>query len=123
MNNEDEKERDPILKMQSSSTRYAYTRYVRLYEEFRGDQAHSEKILYRFLLGLGETMAATTLWTAFSLLKKYLLLECSFDIGISARITEYLKTLARLHKKKRRLPFREMNCFDPCVKQRAEGKT
>jgi integrase len=52
-----------------------------------------------------QTKAATTLWTAYSLLKKYLLLECDVDLGIAARIADFLKILSRHHKKKKAAAF------------------
>jgi hypothetical protein len=94
-----------ILSLYSVSTRQAYARNLKAYNTFRGEQAHSENTLLSFLTQESKTKAPTTLWTSFSLLKKYLLLECSVDLGTASRISDYLKALSRLHKKTKAPPF------------------
>ena len=94
-----------ILALQSESTKRSYSRAVKAYEDFRGDQSHSESIVLAFLSKESESKAATTLWTYFSLVKKYLLLECNFDLGSATKIVDFLKTLSRLHVKKKATAF------------------
>ena len=90
-----------ILQQQAASTKAAYDRYVRGYEVFRNGTVHSEAVLLSYLVEQSEHMAPTTLWTIFSLVKKYLQLECSFDVGHAPRVTDFLKTLSRSHLKKK----------------------
>jgi integrase len=100
------------LALQSESTTYSYRRYVAMYEAFRESTEHSEDLLLRFLVQQSSSMVATSLWTVFSHLKKYLFLECKLDLGHSARITDYLKTLAKFHKKKKAPSFTREQMFE-----------
>lgn len=111
-----------ILSLQSESTSYSYTRYVGMYNDFRGDDEHSEDMLLRFLVRQAESMAPTTLWTIFSLVKKYLLLERRLDLGKAARITDYLKALSRFHLKKKAPSFSREDVFDYLRRASNEGK-
>lgn len=99
------------IELMSESTRYAYRRYAAQYENFRGHEPHSEDLVLRFLVREAESKAATTLWTAYSLLKKYLFLECDLHLGSSARITDYLKALGRAHKKRKAPAFLREDLF------------
>lgn len=89
-----------ILDLQSKSTKQSYARAIKLYEDYRNNEPHSESTVLAFLSSQSTSKAATTLWSMFSLIKKYLLLERNFDLGTSGRITDFLKTLSRHHKKK-----------------------
>lgn len=100
-----------MLALLSSSTKLSYARYVDSYNKFRGDQVHSERILLEFLTSESESKAPTTLWTMYSLVKKYLLLECSFDLGVAPRIADYLKALSRQHKKTKAPSFSRDDLF------------
>jgi integrase len=100
-----------ILDLLSNSTKQSYTRYVGAYNTFRKEQAHSECLLLAFLTHESESKAPTTLWTMYSLLKKYFLLECSFELGTAPRICDYLKTLSRHHKKAKAPPFSRDDLF------------
>ena len=100
------------LDLQAESTAYSYKRYVGLYEAYRAEGQHSEDLLLRFLVKQSEGMVASSLWTVFSHIKKYLLLECSLDIGRAPRITEYLKTLSKFHKKRKAPSFTREEVFD-----------
>ena len=100
-----------ILGHQAPSTKTAYEKIARELEIFRGDQPRSEAIVLAFLAKEAESKAPTTLWTTFSLLKKNLLLEHSFDLGGAERITDFLKTLSRTHKKKKALAFSRDEVF------------
>jgi integrase len=102
---------DILLNLQSESTKRSYARFVKDYEDYRQTNSHSEAILLNFLVEQSKSKAATTLWTMFSLIKKYLLLECDFDLGCSARITDFLKTLSKLHKKKKAPAFSRDDIF------------
>ena len=122
MQGERNAETDSVLKLQAESTKYAYNRYAKIYEKFRCEQAHSEDIVYRFLVGIGEYMAATTLWTAYSHVKKYLLVECAHDIGVAMRINDYLKALTRQHKKKKAPALTREQLFRFLREAPSEGK-
>jgi integrase len=111
-----------ILSLQSKATSYSYTWYVGLYNEFRGAGEHSEDMLLRFLVKQAETMAPTTLWTIFSLVKKYLALECRLDLGRAVRVTDYLKTLSRFHLKKKAPSFSREDVFNYLRRASNEGK-
>lgn len=111
-----------ILQQQSASTKASYSRYVGKYEAHRNGRANSEAILLSFLADNSSTMAATTLWTAFSLIKKYLLLECNFDVGQAPRIVDFLKTLSRTHLKKKAQAFTRDNIFQFLRETPSEGE-
>ena len=66
-----------ILDAQAASTKKAYLKCSREYEEHRGDLPHSQEVFLSFLAKQSEHKAPTTLWTVFSHVKKYLLLEAS----------------------------------------------
>jgi integrase len=100
-----------LLALQAPSTKYMYEQYKLDYERMRGEQPHSEAMLLQYLADKSKTLAPTTLWTAFSLVKKYLMLEAQFDIGHAPRITDYLKTLSRFHKKKKAPAFTREQVF------------
>lgn len=100
------------LELQAESTKQAYARYSKLYEDSRKGAPHSESLLLSILAKQSETLAATTLWTMYSLVKKYLLLECQFDIGRSERITNFLRTISRFHKKKQAPAFTRDQLFE-----------
>jgi integrase len=100
-----------ILDLQSESTKRSYERFVREFLDYKKDRPLSEALLLSFLTEQSSTKAATTLWTMYSLLKKYMLLECSFDLGSSVRITEFLKTLSRYHKKKKAPSFQRDDLY------------
>jgi integrase len=100
-----------ILDLQSASTKQCYARAARLYEDFRRNEPHSESTVLAFLSEQATTKAAATLWTIFSLVKKYLLLERNVDLGTSGRITDFLKTLSRHHKKKKAIAFNRDELF------------
>ena len=102
-----------ILNLQAESTKKTYTRIVKSYEQFRGVQGHSEAIVLVFIVKESESKAATTLWTYYSLLKKYLLLECDVDLGVATRIADFLKTISRHHIKKEAAAFtrEQLNSF------------
>jgi integrase len=112
-----------VLDMQAPSTAYSYKRYVAMYESFRDHAEHSEDLVLRFLVQQKETMAATSLWTVFSHVKKYLLLECHIDFGKSQRITDFLKTLSRFHKKKKAPSFSREQMFEYLRRASNEGKS
>ena len=99
-----------ILSLQAPSTKKAYLRYVKLYEDFRGLEQHSETILLSFLVSQSSSKAPTSLWTMYSLIKKYLSLECSLELS-SSKISDYLKTLGRQHKKKKAPAFLRDDLF------------
>lgn len=101
-----------LLDLQSESTKRGYQRAVKTYEDFRDGRAHSESLVLTFLNEQSNTKAPTTLWTMYSLVKKYLLLECNFDLGAAAPISDFLKTLNRHHKKKRAAAFDREQLFD-----------
>lgn len=113
---------EQILGLQSESTVYSYRRYVGQYEEFRAGEEHSEDLLLRFLVKQSENMAPTSLWTIFSHVKKYLLLECKLNIGCTQRITGYLKTLARFHKKKKAPSFSREDLFEYLRRAESQGR-
>lgn len=100
-----------ILEHQAESTKKAYAKCSTEYEQHREDKPHSEAVLLSFLVESSKTKAPTTLWSMFSLVKKYLLLECSFDVGRSSRIIDFLKTLSRQHKKKKAAAFSRDDLF------------
>jgi integrase len=100
-----------ILAHQASSTKKAYEKYVKDYNEHRGELPNSEAVILSFLTKESATKAPTTLWTIYSLVKKYLLLECSFDLGHAERVNEFLKTLMRQHKKKKAAAFSREDIF------------
>lgn len=111
-----------ILDLQAESTAYSYRRYIGLYESFRDSAEHSEDLLLRFLVKQSEAMVATSLWTVFSHIKKYLLLERTLDLGRAPRITDYLKTLSKFHKKKKAPSFSRDEMFDFLRRASNEGK-
>jgi len=100
-----------ILDLQAESTKRAYAKYSATYETFRSGRPHSETIFLAFLTEESKSKAASTLWTIYSLVKKYLLHECTFDIGSAPRISEFLKTLSRYHKKKKAPAFSRDDLF------------
>jgi integrase len=110
-----------ILQHQASSTKAAYDRAVKDYECHRKEAPHSEVVLLSFLTLQSSTKAASTLWTIFSLVKKYLLLECEFDVGQSPRVVEFLKTLSRFHKKKKSLALSREDIFKFLRESSSEG--
>jgi integrase len=112
-----------ILDLQAESTKISYERYKRLYEESRGDTPHSEDFLLSFIADKAKCYAATTLWTMYSLLRKYLLLECSFDVGAGERIAHFLKTLTRHHLKKQAPAFTRDELFTYLRTAPSEGKS
>ena len=61
-----------ILQHQSTSTKAAYDRAIVDYEAHRNGQPHSEAVLLSYLTEQSTTKAASTLWTLFSLVKKYM---------------------------------------------------
>jgi integrase len=100
-----------ILQHQSASTKAAYDRAVADYEAHRNELPHSEAVLLSYLTQQSETKASSTLWTLFSLVKKYMLLECSCDVGRSPRVVDFLKTLSRFHKPKKALALSRDEIF------------
>src|SRR5271167_497349 len=110
-----------ILQHQASSTKASYDRAVKDYEGHRKEAPNSEAVLLSFLALQSSTKAASTLWTIFSLVKKYLLLECEFDVGQSPRVVEFLKTLSRFHKKKKALALSREDIFKFLRKASSEG--
>jgi hypothetical protein len=100
-----------VLDLQSESTKRSYVRATKTYDNFRGERPHSEATVLAFLSKEAVTKAATTLWITYSLVKKYLLLECDCDLSASGRISDFLKTLSRHHKKKKALAFNRDNLF------------
>ena len=100
-----------ILDHQALSTKRYYEKCSKTYEEFRKDMPHSEAVVLAYLTEESKTKVASTLWTVYSHVKKYLSLECSFDLGDSARISDFLKTLSRFHKKKKARAFSRDDLF------------
>jgi integrase len=111
-----------VLNLQADSTKKSYARFSTAYETFRADRPHSETIVLSFLAEESKSKAASTLWTIFSLVKKYLLLECSFDLGGALRISEFLKTLSRYHKKKKAPAFSRDDLFRYFRQAPSEGR-
>lgn len=72
-----------ILQHQAASTKAAYARAVKDYEAHRNGEPHSEAVLLSHITGQSLSKAASTLWTQYFLVKKYLLFECSYDVGRS----------------------------------------
>jgi integrase len=99
------------LGLQAESTKRVYSKCAADYEAYRADHPHSEAIVLAFLTEASKLKAASTLWTTYSLVKKYLLLECSFDLGAASRISDFLKTLSRYHKKKKAPAFSRDELF------------
>jgi integrase len=100
-----------ILQHQAGSTKAAYERCIREYEQHRDGRPHSEAILLSFLAEHSSIKAPTTLWTAFSLIKKYLKLECNCDLGQASKIIEFLKTISRSYLKKKAQAFSREEIF------------
>jgi integrase len=100
-----------MLVNQSASTRKAYLKCAADYEQHRAKEPHSETVFLSFLVKESETKVASTLWTLFSHVKKYLLLECGLDIGSSQRIIDFLKSKSRMHKKKKAEAFTRDELF------------
>jgi integrase len=100
-----------VLNLQAESTKRSYAKFSSAYEAFRAGRPHSEAIVLAFLTEESSSKAASTLWTMFSLVKKFLLLECTFDLGAAPRISEFLKTLSRYHKKKKAPAFSRDQLF------------
>jgi integrase len=111
-----------ILDLQSESTKRSYSRFVKEFEDYRQARPLSESLLLTFLTEQSATKAATTLWTMFSLIRKYMLLECSYDLGTSPRITDFLKTLSRRHKKKKAPSFTRENLYQYLRTAPSEGR-
>ena len=100
-----------ILGLQSASTKQSYCRFVAEFNLFRKEKPLSEGLLLSFLVEQSKTKAASTLWTMYSLIKKYMALECGFDLGHSPQISNFLKTLARMHLKKKAPAFSREELF------------
>lgn len=101
-----------LLDLQSESTKRGYQRAIKAYEDYRNGRPHAESLVLAFINDQSNTKAPTTLWTMYSLVKKYLLLECNFDLGAAAAISDFLKTLNRHHKKKKASAFDRDQLFD-----------
>lgn len=54
-------------------------------------------------------------------MKKYLLLECSCDVGRSPRVVDFLKTLSRFHKPKKALALSRDDIFKFLRESSSEG--
>jgi integrase len=111
-----------ILSLQAESTKRSYATFSAAYEAFRANRPHSEAIVLMFLTEESKKKAASTLWTTYSLVKKYLLLECAFDLGGAPRISEFLKTLSRYHKKKKAPAFSRDELFRYLLEAPSTGR-
>lgn len=100
-----------LLDLKAESTKRTYAKCAAIYEEFRAERPHSEAIVLAFLTEESKKKTASTLWTLYSLAKRYLLLECSFDLGVAQRISDFLKTLSQYHRKKKAPAFTRDDLF------------
>jgi len=99
-----------ILESSAKKTRGDYERIKGRYEKFRGSEAHSSDLVYRFILDEGRNKAPTTLWSSLTHLTKYLRLECNVEIDRKL-INEWLKKESQKHTKKKAPSFTREQVF------------
>jgi integrase len=80
-----------ILRAMHPSTSAAYHKCVRAYTEYRGGREDSEEIVVQWLASLKADYKASSLWSMFSLVKKFLRVERRLDLGSAPSVRDFLK--------------------------------
>jgi hypothetical protein len=95
-----------VLKSQAVTTQKAMDRAVTSFFYFNTTNPITEDTVLSWLADRSKSYASTSLWTMYSLLKKYLLWHHKVDLGKAPLITAFLKTLNKTHKKKQAPAFK-----------------
>jgi hypothetical protein len=99
-----------VLDGQSSSTKKSYERVKASYNKFRGESAHSEDVVCKWLVEQAKTKKASTLTTEISLLFKYLEVECRLQLPKDT-IYRFLKHTQSTQTKKQSPAFTPEDIF------------
>lgn len=94
-----------VLSKQADETRKAMERVVSKFLEFSPSIVISEPNILQFLANISSSYAPSSLWSMYSLLKKYILWEWKVDLGEAPTIKQFLTTLNKTHKKKKAPAF------------------
>jgi integrase len=100
-----------VLSNQAQTTRKAMDRAVAAFLFYNTTNPISEENILAWLNHISPNYAPTSLWTMYSLLKKYLLWEMRIDLGKAPLIQQFLKTLSKTHKKKHAPAFTREEVF------------
>jgi integrase len=116
-----------VVGAMAPSTRAAYAKYSRLYEEYRAAQSlsYGDGSVLGFLQSRANNAEkpwkASTLQTVLSCVKRYLALEKDFTLGGLDRIQDYLKSLGKDQLARKAPAFTKENVFDFLRKRASEG--
>jgi integrase len=97
-----------ILDSRSDSTKRAYARVKKVYEDYKrgaGVQADSEKTVLDFVAFLKSKFRASSLFTMVSLIKDYIHYEKHLDLGEMTTVSQFLKTMGKSEPVKQAAAF------------------
>jgi hypothetical protein len=95
-----------VLKSQALTTQKAMNRAVTSFYYFNTINTITEDSVFVWLVDKSKSYTPSSLWTMFSLLKKYLFWQQGVDLGKAPLVTFFLKTLNKTHKKKQAPSFK-----------------
>jgi hypothetical protein len=101
-----------VLSAQAHTTQKAMDRAVQSFTSFNVSGEISEDTVLSWLVSCSTKYTPTSLWTMFSLLKKYLLWQKKVDLGKAPNIQQFLKTLNKTHKKKKAPAFTREQIYE-----------